>query len=318
MKCHQRVIREQEALKPEPDEHLKREAAASFNNAFVREISRKEAATIITRYEWLKNLGAARWYMGLLFKHPTTGVEYLAGVACFGDVGGTNVYGSICGEEWKRRAITLVRGACVAWADRVIHKDGKVHTGAAASFLINRACRLMVEKGFNIFCAYSDEGTGVFEVGTVYQSAGWSYIGRGGGDIAQYRANGRIIGSKIIATKIKDRSGHPDKRRGATMTDVDRWADEARQQGYTVKGSGWYRYKVRKHEDGRDMTRAEAKQRLIAEHGEFLPTTPKHRYIAFFGNRRTVKQLRRALKLPVLKYPKRKDTEPSIPLQKAA
>jgi len=236
MKCHQRKIREMEALKPEPDEHLKREAAASFKNAFVREIARKQAATIISRFEWLKNLGAARWYMGLWFRHPVTGVEYLGGVACFGDTGGTNVYAAICGEEWKRRAITLVRGACVAWADHDVRKADKVHTGAAASFLINRACRLMVEKGFNLFCAYSDEGAGVFEVGTVYQSAGWSYVGRGGTDIVQRRANGRIIGSKIIATKIKDRTGHPDKRRGATMEDVDKWAEEAGHPPVTLRG----------------------------------------------------------------------------------
>lgn len=318
MKCHQRIIREHEALSPESDEHLKREAAGSFTNAFVREISRNEAATIINRYEWLKNLGAARWYMGLFFKHPANGQEYLAGVACFGDTGGTNVYEAICGVEWKQKAITLVRGACVPWADRVIHKDGEVHTGAAASFLINRACRLMVEKGFNIFCAYSDEGAGVFEVGTVYQGAGWLYVGRGGSDTVQHRANGRMIGSKIIATKIKDRTGLPDRRRGATLADVDRWAEEARQQGYMVKGSGWYRYKIRKNENGEDMTRAEAKRQLIAEHGEFKPTTPKHRYVHFTGDKRTVKALRRALKLPVLKYPKRQATEPSAPLQKAA
>ena len=318
MKCHQRKVREQEALKPEPDEHLKREAAASFENAFVREITREQAETIITRYEWLTNMGSTRWSMGLIFRHPTNGQEYLAGVACFGDTGGTGVYSAICGEEWKRRAITLVRGACVAWADHDVRKGDKVHTGAAASFLINRACRLMVEKGFNIFCAYSDEGSGVFEVGTVYQGAGWLYVGRGGTDIAQLRSDGRIIGSKIIATKIKDRSGHPDKRRGATMEDVDKWAEESRQQGYTVKGSGWYRYKIRKREDGTDMTRAEVKQQLIAKHGKFTPTTPKHRYIHFAGSDRTRKALRRALKLPVLKYPKRKTTEPSEPLQKAA
>src|SRR5208337_4188695 len=100
MKCHQRIIREQEALSPESDEHLKREAAASFENAFVREISRQEAETIITRYEWLKNMGTTRWSMGLFFKHPTNGQEYLASVACFGDTGGTNVYAAICGEEW--------------------------------------------------------------------------------------------------------------------------------------------------------------------------------------------------------------------------
>ena len=173
--------------------------------------------------------------MGLFFKHPTNRQEYLAGVACFGDTGGTNVYAAICGEEWKRKAITLVRGACVAWADRKDHKDGKVHTGAAASFLINRSCRLMVEKGFNIFCAYSDEGAGVFEVGTVYQGAGWLYVGRGGSDIAQRRANGRMIGRKIIATKIKDRTGHPDKRRGATMEDVDGWAEESRNRATRSK-----------------------------------------------------------------------------------
>lgn len=306
MKCHQRIIREQEALSPEPDEHLKREAAASFKNASVRVISRKEAATIINRYEWLKNLGSTRWSMGLFFKHPTTGVEYLAGVACFGDTGGTNVYAAVCGEEWKGKAITLVRGACCHWADHEVCKGDTVHTGAAASFLINRACREMVKKGFNIFCAFSDEGKGVFEVGTVYQSAGWHYVGRGGSDSAQLRANGRIIGSKIIATKIRDRTGLPDRRRGATMADVDRWAEEARQQGYKVKGSGWYRYKVRKHEDGTDMTRAEVKQQLIAEHGEFVPTTPKHRYVHFAGSDRTVKALRKALKLPMLRYPKRK------------
>lgn len=102
------------------------------------------------------------------------------------------------------------------------------------------------------------------------------------------------------------------------MADVDRWAEEARRQGFTVKGSGWYRYKVRKLEDGRDMTRAEVKQRLIAEHGQFIPTTPKHRYVHFAGDRRTVRQLKRALKLPELKYPKRQFAEPSEPLKKAA
>ena len=102
------------------------------------------------------------------------------------------------------------------------------------------------------------------------------------------------------------------------MADVDRWTEEARRQGYTVKGSGWYRYKVRKHKDGRDMTRAEAKQQLIAEHGKFVPTTPKHRYVHFAGSERTRKALRKALKLPVLKYPTRPRQEPSMPLRKAA
>ena len=90
------------------------------------------------------------------------------------------------------------------------------------------------------------------------------------------------------------------------MEDVEQWAENARQQGYIVQGSGWHRYKVRKDANGKNVTRAEAKLRLIAEHGEFLPTTPKHRYIHFAGDKRTVKHLKKALKLPELSYPKRK------------
>lgn len=57
MKAYQRIIRETMALTPEPDEEEKREAAASFKNASVREISYAEASTIILRYEWLQTWG---------------------------------------------------------------------------------------------------------------------------------------------------------------------------------------------------------------------------------------------------------------------
>jgi hypothetical protein len=143
-------------------------------------------------------------------------------------------------------------------------------------------------------------------------------LGRGGSDTVQRRDSGRIIGSKIIASKIKDRTALPDKKRGATMADVDRWAEEARKQGYTVRGSGWHRYKVRKHPDGRDMTRAEVKQQLIEEHGEFTRSHPKYRYVHFAGSWGTVMRLKKALKLPVLKYPKRLVVETSAPLQSSS
>jgi hypothetical protein len=78
MKAYQRIIREKMALTPEPDEEEKREAAASFKNASVREISYAEASTIILRYEWLQNMGSARHghCFGLFFRHPVTEAEY--------------------------------------------------------------------------------------------------------------------------------------------------------------------------------------------------------------------------------------------------
>lgn len=78
MKAHQRVIRERHALEFDPLRDEKMRAAASFDNATVREISRQEAETVILKYEWLGNMGASRYYVGLFFEN------YLAGVACSG------------------------------------------------------------------------------------------------------------------------------------------------------------------------------------------------------------------------------------------
>jgi hypothetical protein len=72
-----------------------------------------------------------------------------------------------------------------------------------------------------------------------------------------------------------------------------------RAQGYTVKGRGYYQH-VEK------MTRAEARQQLVEEHGEFVRATPKHRYIYFVGDRRKVKELRKTLRLQIQPYPKRR------------
>jgi hypothetical protein len=296
MKCHQRIIREAAAANPEPDEHLKKEAAASLANASVREIPNSLAKAVLIKYEWLKNMGQTRWSIGLIFKHPVTGVEYLGGVACFGSTAGSNVAASICGKEHAHEACTLVRGTCLPWADRKVESHNKVHTGAAASFLINRACDLMTAKGKHCFIAYSDENAG--EVGTVYQSSNWYYVGKGGTDMVQHRADGRIIGSKIIATKVKSRAGLPDRKRGATIADVDAWAQRMRDEGKSVKGKGFHQYV-------QTRSRAEAKKELVAANGEFVPTTPKHRYVHFAGDRRKLRELREALLLTPLPYPKR-------------
>jgi hypothetical protein len=171
MKAHQRLIRETKALTPEPDEHLKREAARSFANARVVEISRTEAESVILEYEWLQNMGSSRYYYGLFFG------PYLAGVTCFGITAGTNSHASVCGKEHAHFVTTLTRGACVHWADAPrISSDGRVHTGAAASYLISHACKLMSEVGFHVFIAYADPAAG--EEGIVYRASNWTYCGR--------------------------------------------------------------------------------------------------------------------------------------------
>jgi len=157
-----------------------------FSTAEVREITYKEAKTVILQYEWLGTMGTTRRCFGLFFAGE------LAGVECFGVTAGTGV-SNLCGPEHVDHVMTLVRGACVHWA----HPH-------SASYLIPRACKLMAADGKNIFVAYSDTKAG--EIGTVYQAANWFYCGmtadRGSLIVAP---SGKIQDERSIGNLVRDR-----------------------------------------------------------------------------------------------------------------
>jgi hypothetical protein len=78
---------------------------------------------------------------------------------------------------------------------------------------------------------------------------------------------------------------------------MDAWADSMRALGYKVGGRKTpYVYK---------MTREEVRAQLLAEGFVIQKGTPKHRYVHFAGDKRTIRGLRKALKLTILPYPKR-------------
>jgi hypothetical protein len=274
-----------ESAPPERNESLKREAAASLDNASVREIPNSLAKKVILKYEYLRNIGTTRWSVGLIYKHPVTGKNYLGAVECFGTTGGSAVAAWPCGKEYADKVCVLTRGCCKKWS----------HSHAATWF-INRACDLIAEKhGKNVFLAYGDESCG--EIGTVYQGSNWIYVGRGGGDKVQRRKDGRLIGSKSIEHATRDSRGRPD-RTYTSIADVDMWAAEKRAEGKITKGKGYDQY-VEK------ISRKDAKAKLESERGEWIKTPGKHRYIHFAGNGRIVRKLKKAFKLKSQPYPKR-------------
>jgi hypothetical protein len=149
--AHQRRIREDFAR------HTPREVAPNLNGYRVAPISRLDAKPIILTYEWLGSLGRTTVFVGLV--SPRGEIE---GAACFGHGPGGDI-GRVIGEG----ALCLERGACVHYAPR-----------NAASFLINRACKLVQGlTGTDRFYAYGDPMAG--EYGAVYQAAGWVYLGQG-------------------------------------------------------------------------------------------------------------------------------------------
>jgi hypothetical protein len=272
---HQKVIRDRESLVYDPLIEEKRRLAQSYENASVREIPYQTAKNLIQRYEWLGDMGCTDFSFGLYFG------EHLAGVECFGRTAGTKVAGSVCGVKYAHMVKTLCRGACAHWADHSVESHGKTHTGAAASYLINRSCKLMAEKGFHIFVAYSDAEAK--EIGTVYQASGWEYCGT------------TQSGSSLFVWPEKPVAKDSDF---GTLKDGKLRDDRCIQHFIRVRSDRMEPYRVK-------CSRREMRERMIREGFLFIKSPPKRRYVGFYGNRNLVRELRAALKWETFPKPKR-------------
>ena len=275
---HQKKIRAAQArLNPATPEQIT--AGSSLRNAIVREVSRRDVVDLIRQQEYLGTLGSARYYYALYFRHA--GVEYLAGATIFGNVAGTSV-NMICGAEHKDEVITLIRGACEGgWPHR-----------HSPSFMISRACKMVSrDHDKHIICAFCDPAAK--EEGVIYKALSWHYLGWTTPPML-YHVGGKWQDSKnVIHGRNRDRAGRPEKRKGATIEDVNRWAEQARQAGKVVKGSGYEQYIQR-------VTPAEAREQY--QDARKQRGTAKRKFVHFEGDRRTVKKLRKALKYPILPY----------------
>jgi len=151
-KCYQRHIRDVWG------EAENRFQLTSLANARVERISKKEAESVILKYEWLQTMGR-----GVSACYGLKLDGELLGANCFGVMGGK--IGDICGPEYAKQTVCLMRGACAPHAPK-----------NAGSFLTRWACRQAYRDfGWQIFFAYSDAEAG--EIGTIYQACGWYYVG---------------------------------------------------------------------------------------------------------------------------------------------
>jgi hypothetical protein len=189
----------------------------------VRAITKREAESIILKYEWLGTMGRGVATYGL--DSPMG----LLGAAVFGWPSAIESR-DICGRENRSLAVCLERGACVHYAP-----------SNASSFLIANAVRLAAQDhDWRIFYAYADPEAG--EIGTVYQACNWLYIGQGVGRTpGRLRQDWRLPDGKIV-------SGRTLRHRGMKSADA--------------KAAGWtlvYRHPKHKyvHLEGSRRERAE-------------------------------------------------------------
>jgi hypothetical protein len=174
--AHQRQRRDAfaaEGVPPGLDLDLKR--------AVVRPISRRLAAQVILKYEYLGTMAKTNRHYGLFFGNAC------AGVACVVIGGGTAGI-----ETHKQFGIAagalavLARGACVHWAPP-----------GANSKLVAWTAKLVAREGVaRVLLAFADPEAG--EIGTIYQACNWTYLGARAGSPDLRAPNGRIYNRKLI------------------------------------------------------------------------------------------------------------------------
>ena len=194
----QKQLRDHFAEEPAPPVDL------TLKNARIRPVSRRIAAQVILKYEWLGTLPNCPYYYGLFFG------PYCAGVTCVQLGGGSaNVNAHQMLGVARTEMAYLCRGANTHWSP-----------AGANSKLVSWTGKLLArDTTARVLIAYSDTDAG--EIGTIYQACGWTYIGKGASTRQWIAPNGRIYDQK----KPYDLA----KRHGGSRSD---WTEKLRLAGW--------------------------------------------------------------------------------------
>jgi hypothetical protein len=234
----------------------------------IESIEAEEAAAFITRYEYLGTVGhpAARYCARNEFGE-------VAAVAMLSHPPNVQSAG-IC-RALNPRNLSCEDNACLATV--VCYQRGAcahwAHEHTASWFIPRVLAMASRDHGWKIFYAYADPEAG--EIGTIYQACGWLYIGQGPGRrIIRGEARSRLKFRHYDWAADKWVTDRAFYRRGLSMAvDVGR-----------INGRGI---------------------RSVRRPWEARETKAKGKYVMFTGDRRERRELLRALRYPVLPYPKR-------------
>lgn len=169
----------------------------SLENAWVEPIDNVTAKHVIEEYEYLGVMAAITTHAyGMYFQTMEHG-KLLGGVACLGPDYSKNL------GVWDKYGMTdnmilLNRGVNKWWCPP-----------NANSWFISRVQKEVAKEGFEVITATVDPMAG--EVGTIYQSLNWSYLGimraksrnyKGSGKRFAVIIDGKLYGSRAIRAKL--------------------------------------------------------------------------------------------------------------------
>lgn len=236
-----------------------------------QEAARDQSRAVIPLDRCVVKPVSKAWAKKIILRYEWLGTMANSPLACYGLCGpdGEALGAVVFGNGMGSRA-RMVCGE--EWFERstVLERGACVHYAHehAGSFLISRAVKLVArDHGIRVVLAYSDQDAG--EIGTLYQACNWLYLGAGNGRGENAsRVEGRLIGTeKWQNSRVLRRAA-----RRAGYEDTSKWWEWARSSGL------W----------------------------EFRRVADRSRYVTFTGPRYERNEALRALRYPVLPYPKRK------------
>ena len=237
----------------------------------------KLVSDFICKYEWLGKMPLMTKYCFIaLYK----GV--VAGAVVFSQ---PYYNTSILGDMYNGKELVLSRGACSSWAPKCLNSSLTMHS-------INYLAK---NTNYCIFTAYSD--TEAKEVGIIYQSCNFTYLGQQSGTSKYYKSNefpewGWFTSRKFKTVKLYKKFANECK-----IIWNDSWSN-----GISI---------VMNNIPKETYTMLRSKERDFRFSCESRPTPSKHKYVYLLGsNRRETKILNNLLidshpYVTTLKYPKR-------------
>lgn len=168
----------------------------NLKNSIVKPINRVLCEKIIKEYEWLGYLPKyTKHYFGLFFRVGDK--EVLGGVVAYQPEYGDNI-GVWDKYGFTNKIIQLSRGVCLWWTPK-----------NSASFMISKTLTwLRNNTDYEVVSATVDPNAG--EVGVIYQSLGWHYVGcmsgnmKNGKEIIRYgyKINNKVYNQRHIRKMI--------------------------------------------------------------------------------------------------------------------
>lgn len=184
MEAYQYRIKKEKSKTEKIDFNL---SDVQLKNSEIMVIDKPTAKKIIEEYEWLGTMPhITRYHFGIYF--TINKKRYLGGVLTFGDdyAANTGVWDKYGFED---KLLLLNRGVCLWWTPK-----------NTASYFISRVCRwLKKNTKYRIITATTDPMAG--EIGVIYQSLNWKYVGLMSGNYSNKRETRRL--SVLINGKLR-------------------------------------------------------------------------------------------------------------------